>query len=115
MSTDDVTPEDNAPTPLRTEQPESFVDPGVQPGDQGTPDNVEVDWNAEAERLLAEGNDPAAQSAFEGNISVDELVAAYGAAKLTAEKLTQVNARQANEIARLRATLRNVITKNKKK
>lgn len=94
MSNDDKTP-----TPL-------FADPDVEAEDPSVPPSTVVDPVADAKRVLAEGDD---NRQFEGNISVDELVAAYGAAKLTAEKLTQVNARQANEIFRLRATLRNLV------
>jgi hypothetical protein len=69
--------------------------------------------DAAAEAVLADGDGQLTQP--DGNISVDELVAAYGASQLRSEKLQQIVIKQANEIMRLRATLRNVINSHKPK
>lgn len=111
------------PTPIRQDDVKAANEPEFVPtpadfeppaalGGATAPALSAEDAEAAAEALLNEGDGQNASP--DGNISVDELVTAYGAASLRAEKLQQIVIKQANEIQRLRATLRNVITAKKK-
>ncbi len=102
----------NTPIPIRPDATEPLLPDTLLPDTPANPELSQADAIAAAEAVLDDGDGQLVNP--DGNISVDELVAAYGAATLRAEKFQQIIIKQANEIQRLRATLRNVITAQKK-